>query len=309
MAQEIGERYRVLFWLSFEMNSVANLLWEQGKLDESLTVYSDSVRASREVKNFPLLSETLHALGGFLLATERFEEALPHLTESAALYARLGDTKNEALVQASLAAAYEKFTETSKAVLSWKKVQAIAMERNDRARALDAAENMARLEQDRDPSLAAQHLRQACELAKELGNTKKESHLLNILGILEWSQGQFEQALNHYEQTVPLLRELEDTKNLGLILNSIGVTLLKLGRYDEALEQLEEAIVVNRANGVRLLEGHGLAARGDALKELGKLDDAFEAYDASLQLRKEVGDRPGEGWMLHRIAELCESSH
>ena len=102
---------------------------------------------------------------------------------------------------------------------------------------------------------------------------------------------------------------MEDPKHTGLVLNSIAVTLSKLRRFDQALSKLEDAIRLNRENGQRVLEGHGLAARGDIFKETGKIEDAFDAYQASLLIREEIGDRKGEGWMLHRLAEVCEAQN
>ena len=35
---------------------------------------------------------------------------------------------------------------------------------------------------------------------------------------------------------------------------------------------------------------------------MGNHDQALNHYQASLNLRREIGDRRGEGWMLHAIA-------
>jgi tetratricopeptide (TPR) repeat protein len=41
---------------------------------------------------------------------------------------------------------------------------------------------------------------------------------------------------------------------------------------------------------------------GDVYSDLGEHDQALRHYHASLDLRREIGDRRGEGWMLHALA-------
>ena len=70
------------------------------------------------------------------------------------------------------------------------------------------------------------------------------------------------------------------------------------------LARLEEAVDVHRQTGQRMLEGHALAALGDVYFDLGQHEQALASYEASLQLRWALGDRRGEGWMLHRLAQV-----
>jgi hypothetical protein len=44
------------------------------------------------------------------------------------------------------------------------------------------------------------------------------------------------------------------------------------------------------------------------LSETGLFEKAADHYLASLELRREVGDRQGEGWMLHHLAKVCAES-
>jgi len=62
---------------------------------------------------------------------------------------------------------------------------------------------------------------------------------------------------------------------------------------------------VSHAVGERLVEGHGHAALGDVLLARGAHEAAAVRYEASLALRRQVGDRRGEGWMLHHVARAC----
>jgi len=305
-AFDMRKRLRTFLQEPFEL---AQLLWRQGRIDETLEVHEDAIRQNRKRRNLPSLSRFLHNLGGLLLGLGRLEEALPHLAEAAQLYSRLEDHEHHAQAESQLAQIYEDMKNYPDALAARERVHEIRTRLDDGQREIASIEDLARLVRlvDGNPSREHQHLETALEMARQIGDRKKESHLLNSLGILEWKRGHHEQALAHYEQALEILQELEDPKHTGLVLNSIAVTLSKLRRYDQALSKLEDAIRLNRENGQRVLEGHGLAARGDIFKETGKLADAFDAYQASLSIREEIGDRNGEGWMLHRLAQVCQA--
>ena len=63
-------------------------------------------------------------------------------------------------------------------------------------------------------------------------------------------------------------------------------------------------MTTNRQTGQQLLEGQGLAVMGDVYVDLGNHDQAVHHYQASLTIRQEIGDRQGEGWMLHALARV-----
>jgi tetratricopeptide (TPR) repeat protein len=88
-----------------------------------------------------------------------------------------------------------------------------------------------------------------------------------------------------------------------LILNSLGVTLTRLHRPEEARTALEESVGLTRESGQPLLEAHALAALGQVYQMIGRLDRAVQYFEQSREIRQTLGDRTGEGWMLHRIAE------
>lgn len=287
--------------------SMAAIYWEQGKTDDSLGLCKDAVRIARGIHYAQLLSQGLRNLGDLLLALNQAREALPCLVEGAAVFAELGDRESEAALWAKAAAVYEQaLEEYQEACAAWEKVRTLRLEMADRHGALEALQQMGRLARQRlgDPILALRYLREALDLAVELGERAKQGELLNTLGIMAWQQAAYAEALAHYGQALQIYRDLGDVAHAGLMLNSLGVTLRRLGRYDEALAHLQVAVATNRQAGQRLLEGHGLAAMGDVYCDQGEYEQALHHYRASLDLRRKIGDRRGEGWMLHVLASV-----
>ena len=81
------------------------------------------------------------------------------------------------------------------------------------------------------------------------------------------------------------------------------MTLTRLDRRDEARTTLEASAVLTRETGQPQLEAHALAALGQLCRIEARPERAVEYFERSLALRRTVGDRIGEGWMLHRLAE------
>jgi len=308
-AIELAKKHRLFAQLPMTIETLASLFWQQGRVDESFELYRESIRTSRETKNLPSLGRALGILGDMELSLGRLEDASIHFRESAEIYRDLEDRGAEALARGKLAKRHEKAGDYQEAINVWSGVKRLHDELGDNAGAIDALEAMARVEREMgtQPALAREHLEEALALAKELGDADKESHLLNSMGVFEWGRGNFAGALEAYQEALGILRERGDSKHLGLIMNSIGVTLSKLCRHEEALIQLEEAVEVTREAGQGLLEGHAHAAKGEAYKQSGRLDQALQSYQASLEIRQSIGDRKGEGWMLHRLADIYVS--
>jgi serine/threonine protein kinase/tetratricopeptide (TPR) repeat protein len=264
-----GDRLRLHQGKVVSRNSLAAILWEQGRREESIRLYQDSAGESRSMGYVHGLVETLPSLGRLLVVLDRRPEAVASFDEAATLFRQLGDREGE-----------------------------VSM----RLEQLEALEALAHRERSESPEAALAHYREARDVAHQLGDRAKESVLLNSMGITDWRRGHYPTALAHYEEALVISKELGDTRHQGLLLNSLGVTLKDMGCLEAARARLEEAVEVNRKGGWQTLEGHSLAALGDVSSKQGDPGRAVEHYSISLQIRRGAGDRKGEGWMLWSIA-------
>ena len=264
-----GDRLRLHQSKVVARSSLAAILWDQGKREESIRLYQDSAGEARSVGFVNGLVATLPSLGRLLVVLDRRQEALASFDEAAALFHQLGDRESEV---------------------------SMCVEK------LEVLEALARLERGDSPESALGHYREARDVARQLGDRARECVLLNSMGITDWRRGHYAAALACYEEALLICEELADTGHRGLLLNSLGVTLKDMGRLDEARARLEEAVEVNRKGGRETLEGHSLAALGDVWSNKGDSDRALEHYEISLEIRRAAGDLKGEGWMLWSIA-------
>jgi serine/threonine protein kinase/tetratricopeptide (TPR) repeat protein/class 3 adenylate cyclase len=304
-ASELASQHRWPLYQIFITSSMASLYWERGEVDESIRVCDEIVSLTRGLDMRRELGQALSTLSQRLLAIDRFNEALPHLEEAAAIFARLGETTEHVRTLTSIAYVYERCAlNPDQTLAAWGTVRTLRYDQSDLPGQLEALEGMARVarNQARDPESALVYLRRAIELSAQGGVAAKEGELLNTDGIVRWGQRDYAGALESYERALKVFQRIGDKVHAGLMLNSIGVTLGKLGRRDEAVSRLREAIQMHRDSRQELLEGHAFAALGDAFCEVGSYDQAIDHYEQSLEIRLRSSDRRGEGWMLHRLA-------
>jgi tetratricopeptide (TPR) repeat protein/class 3 adenylate cyclase len=285
--------------------SIASIYWKQERHEECLRLYEEVLQICRTMKYGRGLSNGLTAVGNFLLLLGRPAEALPYFLESTAVLEELGDFRNEALSWSIVATIYQQtFDKFHDALEAWGKARLLRSRVGDRPGEIQALYEMGRLTRDyfNDSLGARQYFQEALDFAVTLGNSHRQGDILNALGITDWKRGDYEQALVHYEQALVQYREAGDLSETALMLNSLGVTLRSLRRYEEALARLQQAVHAAHQADHRLFLGYALAAIGDVYHDKGDYPEAISHYQRSLEIRREMGDRPGEGWMLHHLA-------
>jgi class 3 adenylate cyclase/tetratricopeptide (TPR) repeat protein len=306
-AQEIFDQHHDRVMSSRAIAGIASIYKIQGKVQESLHLYEEVVKTTREIKYRQGLSHALRAVGDLLLTLNKPLKALNYLLESTEIFVELKDRQREAEIWEKIGNIYEQNIEDYRnALKAWGKARKLRAMTNDRSSELEILEKMGRLTRQRlgSSKQALGYFSKALDIATKIGDRKKQGKLLNDIGIIEWHQKAYGNALKHYEKALEIYNELKDAAHAGLMLNSLGITLHKLGHHAEALGRLREAVDINNQAGEQLLKGHGLAAIGDIYCEMGENDQALNHYQASLEIRNKIGDHQGQGWMLHSLARV-----
>jgi class 3 adenylate cyclase/tetratricopeptide (TPR) repeat protein len=300
---------RLPMLVSYSLAGIANVYFEQGKIDEFIATQRRNIEASRAARYAEGQAQSSLALGTALTGLGRHADALGHLREAAELFGRLEDPDIEVRAWRQVADAHERLGQPNDARAAWERVRSHSLQVEDRRGEMDALEGLARAaRQAGDRDGAVEEYDAALHLAGVLGHRERALAIRNALGILHWERGRDEDAITHYEAALALCRELDDQVHEGLILNSLGAVHHRLGQTDAALAALAEGARINAETGQRRLESHSLATLGEVLASVGRFDAAREAIEASLAIRRDTGDRRGEGWMLARLARILEAS-
>ncbi|MBN1873375.1 MAG: AAA family ATPase [Anaerolineae bacterium] len=135
-----------------------------------------------------------------------------------------------------------------------------------------------------DKALGAQSL----SLYRQLGDRWGEAQVLDILGWLAWSEGDYAKAELFYEQSLHLYQTLGDNRGKASALLWLGISALFRGRLEgEAL--LRESITIYQGLGDRANMANALYYAGMGLILLGKLVEAHTFLERSVLIHEELG--------------------
>jgi predicted ATPase/class 3 adenylate cyclase len=290
---------------SYHSTAIAHILLQQGKVEDSVATYRAAVASARRARYTPGLSQALNALGEVLLGLGRAAEALPYLEEATGLFTQLRDDPAAARMWSMRATAHERLLDLPTAKQAWLHARRLHHDSGDATSELRALEAAARATRSADPAEAREAYRTVLAHAIAIQDEGAEARTRNSLGIIAWTRGDFDAALDEYRHALDIFERLQDAAGIGLMLNSIGVTLVRQQKLDEAERTLVRAIGVHRTARNALFEAHANTALGEIADARGDATRAREHYRASLELRERAGDLAGSGWTLHRIARLA----
>jgi tetratricopeptide (TPR) repeat protein/class 3 adenylate cyclase len=304
-ALEISHEDRFRVQMPFPMSAMANLLLERGEIERALDLFRRAVELGRQSRYAFGLAHNLRGLAEVLVGIGRVDEALPYMREAADLARRLADRDAEIAMLAEAAPLLEKRGQHDEAAQSWQRLLDLTREDDRHALAVNALTGLARAAEH------AGHADRALRFLKEalpLCDDDRRGHILNEIGIREWSREKFESALGRFRDALTVFERLGQAEHAGLMLNSIGACLTRLDRMDEAKPILERAIRAHASGRQALLHGHALALLGDVALAQRDYLVAIAAYEQSLAIRQQLSDRRGEGWMRHHLARACQDA-
>lgn len=145
---------------------------------------------------------------------------------------------------------------------------------------------------------------QALPLAQALGDPSSSAYTLTNIGLVYWSLGEEQKALEYYNQALPLVQKLDDGQSMANTLNSIGAVYKDLDEYQKALEYYNQALALSHKAGDRASEATMLNNIGKVYSLLDDKQKALEYYERALELRHQVGERAGEGITSANIGDI-----
>jgi CHAT domain-containing protein len=144
-------------------------------------------------------------------------------------------------------------------------------------------------------------------IRKAIGNKSGEGTTLNNIGGVYESLGQYPKALEYYQQSLVIRKAIGDKSGEGTTLNNIGEVYRYLGQYRKALNYYEQSLTIIQAINNKFREGTILGNIGVIYSSIQQYPKALEYYQQSLIIRKAIGDKFGEGTILGNIGVVYKS--
>jgi DNA-binding SARP family transcriptional activator len=149
---------------------------------------------------------------------------------------------------------------------------------------------------------------QVLALFRQIGDRTGEARALGSLSDAEERLGNYEAAAGHLAQALDLFRKTGDRVGEAFALTNLGVVEERLDRYDAATAHHEEALAQFRQLGHRRGEAWTLDSLGDVHTHLGRSESGAGYHRRALELFREIGDLDGEAWALNGLGEAASAA-
>ncbi|MFD6888180.1 BTAD domain-containing putative transcriptional regulator [Streptomyces sp. NPDC059957] len=145
---------------------------------------------------------------------------------------------------------------------------------------------------------------QSLALFRELGDRGGEARCLTDLGIVHERQGRYEDAHEHHRQSLLAYRETGSRIGETVVLNNIGLLYQRQGRYDEARHHHRQALDLSRRFDFPGDEAESLNALAEAARSTGDLAQAAAEHHAALTIARECSYRPEQARAHNGLAHV-----
>lgn len=161
------------------------------------------------------------------------------------------------------------------------------------------------LSEKRDRTAAIERLLAEYEtLPVDRRDRKAEWRLLDRLGVLLYTQGNYAEALRQFQRALKLAEELGDRKRAASSLHQLGILHQIRGEYSEAMQYYEQSLRISEELGDRGAVASSVGQLGILHQARGEYGEALHRYEQSLRISEELGDRRSIAISHARIGQL-----
>ncbi|MCX6151167.1 MAG: tetratricopeptide repeat-containing sensor histidine kinase [Ignavibacteriales bacterium] len=151
---------------------------------------------------------------------------------------------------------------------------------------------------------AIENTKIALQMRKEIGDKIGTASSLNVLGIINYYQGDYLIAVEYHLQALKLREEFGDKTKIATSYNNIALVHMALKNYDVALDYLNKALQVRIETGSKSGIGITKDNIGDVYRMMKKYDKAMEYFNEALRINHEIGNTKSEANSLFNIGRV-----
>jgi tetratricopeptide (TPR) repeat protein/transcriptional regulator with XRE-family HTH domain len=245
--------------------AMGGFLRASGRWDQATAQYQTALSAARRAGDQPGQAGTLDELGLLQQLTGDYATATATLGQAVALYAELGDQRGQAY----------------------------------------ALNHLGLVHQDTgDYQAAATSHQQALALAREAGDRLAEAVSITDLGQVQQLTGNYRAAIASHEQALAMFQSLDSPFDQADALCQLGFNECALGNHAAATAWHRQSLALFRRLGDRLGQAWAIGGLGEVQLATGDYPGASASLTQALQLHRELGSRRGEAVLLNILGGL-----
>jgi CHAT domain-containing protein/Tfp pilus assembly protein PilF len=136
-----------------------------------------------------------------------------------------------------------------------------------------------------------------------------EAEQLFLLGIRQYRQGSFREALDTFQTVLGIFREIRKPQDERLTLSFIGEVYQNLGQYALALEYNQQALALYKKISDKDGEALALNNLGVVYEKLGQFTLALQYFEQALALCKQISEKTQEEASINKTDQLSFFVH
>ena len=122
------------------------------------------------------------------------------------------------------------------------------------------------------------------------GDKRHVTRCVNLMGIVEYAQGNYEAALPHYQRSVEMCQSINWPYGEALMTGHLGNCYFALGEYRLCRELQEHSLAISQLHNDLEAQSNSLDSIGLTYQFEGNLHMAREKYEAALAIARELGN-------------------
>lgn len=285
-----------------QLLQAGNAQFQAGNLDAALQFWQQARQQFRQIKNVPGEVQALLRLGGALVSLERYQEAIPILTEGAALAQQLRDAAAAAQLWGNLGIAYQELGSYAKAIATHRQAGKLMRELGDRRGLGQVLTNLGNtFETVGDYSNATIAFQQSLHIAQATGDRIGESVALGNLGALYADQGKDQDAISTFQQSLALAKAIPHLPSQTSALLNLGSAYHSLRQLDQAISYYQASLNLAKTTRDRQREAEALGALGLAYEDQKNFTASIQAHQQSLAIARSLNKPEAEGRALNNL--------
>lgn len=121
-------------------------------------------------------------------------------------------------------------------------------------------------------------------------NGRARGRILNVLGVIGYSRGEYEDARTYYRQALTAYETAGEQPLRATVLNNLGILAQKQGDFGAAIDFLGQAMTIKFSRGDRAGLARLYNNLGTLAGEMGELKRARDYLLESIRIKERVGD-------------------
>ncbi|HEX8221921.1 MAG TPA: tetratricopeptide repeat protein, partial [Chloroflexia bacterium] len=288
-------------------HNLANMLDQQGNLEEASDLYQQSLATSQKLGNQTFVANTLHQLGIIEQAKGNLEEAKDLYQQSLAISQELGSQLAIANTLHQLGILEQDKGNLEEAKHLYQQSLAISQELGNQSVIASTLHQLGSIEQIKGNLEEASDLsQQSLAISQKLGNQAFVANTLHQLGILEQAKGNLEEAKDLYQQSLAISQKLGNQSVIADTLHQLGSIEQAKGNLEEAKDLYQQSLAIDQKLGNQIGIAISFTQLGDLAVEQGDRPEARSLFQAALEIFERL-KLPQVHAVRERLARLDEA--